>query len=76
MTSRNRITFTALETIGRPVLLITGEADFYMPPLVMRMFKDRMKSAETYIFPATGHSAYWEQPEMFNRAVIEFIRRH
>jgi len=25
------------------------------------------------IVPEVGHSAYWEQPEVFNRAVLEFI---
>jgi pimeloyl-ACP methyl ester carboxylesterase len=23
-----------------------------------------------------GHSAYWEQPEQFNRAVLDFLRKH
>jgi pimeloyl-ACP methyl ester carboxylesterase len=23
--------------------------------------------------PEAGHSSYWEQPEIFNRAVLEFL---
>jgi len=26
------------------------------------------------VAPDAGHSAYWEQPEVFNRAVLDFIR--
>jgi pimeloyl-ACP methyl ester carboxylesterase len=27
------------------------------------------------IVPECGHSPYWEQPEFFNRTVLEFIGR-
>src|SRR5207249_12019847 len=39
---RNRITFAALETIKTPTLLITGDADLYSPPPVLRMFAARI----------------------------------
>jgi len=26
--------------------------------------------------PECGHSAFWEQPEIFNRAVLDFISKH
>jgi pimeloyl-ACP methyl ester carboxylesterase len=26
--------------------------------------------------PESGHSTYWEQPELFNRAVLDFIGKH
>ena len=25
--------------------------------------------------PDSGHSAYWENPDMFNRTVLDFLRR-
>jgi pimeloyl-ACP methyl ester carboxylesterase len=28
------------------------------------------------VIPECGHSAYWEQPELFNRAVLDFIGNH
>ena len=71
---RNRITFALLETITLPTLLITGGADLYAPPPVMRLFAARIRHAETVVVPEAGHSTYWEQPEIFNRAVLEFIR--
>lgn len=75
-TMRNRITFSLLEGIQVPTLLLTGDADLYTPPSVLRLFAARIKSAESVIVPEAGHSAYWEQPEIFNRRVLEFVRRH
>jgi pimeloyl-ACP methyl ester carboxylesterase len=73
---RNRMSFSLLETIKVPTLLIAGGADLYAPPPVMRLFADRIKAAEFVIVPEAGHSTYWEQPEVFNRAVLGFIRKH
>jgi len=73
---RNRITFSLLETIVVPTLLLTGDADMYAPPPVLKMFAARIKHAESVIVPEAGHSTYWEQPDVFNRAVLSFIRKH
>jgi pimeloyl-ACP methyl ester carboxylesterase len=73
---KNRITFSLLETITVPALLLTGDADMFAPPPVMRMFAARIKHAETVVVPEAGHSTYWEQPDVFNRAVLNFIRKH
>ena len=75
-TMRNLITFARLETLRIPTLLLTGGADMYAPPPVLRLFAARIRDSESEIVPEVGHSAYWEQPEIFNRAVIEFIRKH
>ena len=75
-TMRNRITFSLLEGIKLPTLLITGDADLYDPPSVLRLFSARIKNSESVIVPEAGHSAYWEQPEIFNQTVLDFIRRH
>jgi pimeloyl-ACP methyl ester carboxylesterase len=75
-TMRNRLTFSVLETIKIPTLLLTGDADLYAPPSVLRLFAARLKNSEPLVVPEAGHSAYWEQPEIFNRAVLEFLRKH
>jgi pimeloyl-ACP methyl ester carboxylesterase len=75
-TFRNRMTFSMLESIQLPALLITGEADLYAPPPVMRMFAARIKSSESLVVPEAGHSVFWEKPEHFNREVIEFLKKH
>ena len=75
-TFRNRLTFSLLETIAVPTLLLTGDADLYAPPAVLRLFAARIKNAESIIVPEVGHSTYWEQPDIFNQKVLEFIRKH
>jgi pimeloyl-ACP methyl ester carboxylesterase len=73
---RNHITFAALEKIHLPTLLVTGGADLYAPPPILPLFAARIQGAETMVIPEAGHSAYWEQPEVFNRAVLTFIGKH
>jgi pimeloyl-ACP methyl ester carboxylesterase len=73
---RNRLTLGGLESITAPTLLLTGDADLYAPPPVTEMFAKRIKGSELIIVPGAGHSAYWEQPETFNRAVLAFIGKH
>jgi pimeloyl-ACP methyl ester carboxylesterase len=75
-TLRNRITFSLLEGITVPTLLLTGGADLYAPPPILRLFAARIRNSHSVIVPEAGHSAYWEQPEIFNRRVLEFIRKH
>jgi pimeloyl-ACP methyl ester carboxylesterase len=72
----NRITFALLETIQAPTLLMTGDADLYAPSPILRPFAERIKGAEVFIVPEAGHSAYWEQPELFNRTVLSFLGKH
>lgn len=72
-TPRTDITFARLETIRVPVLLITCAADLYVPPSLLRLVA-RIKGARPLVIPECGHSAYWEQPDDFNRAVIGFIQ--
>lgn len=75
-TMKNRITWAALETIKAPTLLLTGDADLYMPPSVLRLFAKRFARCESVVLPECGHSAYWEQPELFNSAVLEFLKKY
>jgi len=72
----NRISFSLLETLEAPTLLLTGDADLYTPPPVLKLFKDRIKNSTSIVLPECGHSAYWEQPELFNRAILDFIGQH
>jgi pimeloyl-ACP methyl ester carboxylesterase len=65
-----------LETIDVPTLLLTGGADLYAPPPILPPFAERIKGAEVFIVPEAGHSAYWEQPELFNRTVLNFLGKH
>src|SRR5579863_8091958 len=73
---RNHMTFSTLESIHLPALLLTGGADLYAPPAVMALFAARIRGSESLVVPDAGHSTYWEQPDVFNRAVLSFISKH
>ena len=75
-TFRTNVTFARLETIKVPTLLLTGDADLFAPPAIMRMFAARVKHAESAVIPEAGHSSYWEQPDVFNRAVLDFLAKY
>jgi pimeloyl-ACP methyl ester carboxylesterase len=72
----NRVTLEALKTMKVPTLLITGDADLYTPPSVLRMFAERIPNNEAHVIAEAGHSVYWEQPEEFNRLVLAFVAKH
>ena len=40
------------------------------------MLAAEIPNSEIVIAPEAGHSVYWEQPDVFNSAVLEFIGRH
>ena len=70
------VTWAKIETLKMPTLLITGDADLYTPPAVLRMFAQRLPHAEVAIIAETGHSSYWENPAVFNAALLAFLRKH
>ncbi|MGN6733340.1 MAG: alpha/beta fold hydrolase [Candidatus Binatia bacterium] len=71
----NVVTPDKLTTLKTRTLLVTGDADMFTPPSIMRMIAHQVPNNELVIVPECGHSPYWEQPELFNRTVLEFIRR-
>jgi pimeloyl-ACP methyl ester carboxylesterase len=73
---RNRLTFTLLETVQTPVLIIRGGSDLASPAPLSKYFSDRVKTAETLVVPDAGHSVHWEEPEIFNKAVLDFIGKY
>ena len=74
--TRNRLTFARLAELRVPTLLLTGDADLYTPPAVLRLFAARIPGAKSVVLPECGHSAFWEQPERFNREVLAFLANH
>jgi pimeloyl-ACP methyl ester carboxylesterase len=73
---KSRLTLAALESIRTPLLVIRGGADLASPAPLHRFFTERVRHAELLVVPDAGHSVFWEQPDVFNRALLEFIRKH
>jgi len=72
-TRKNEITQAKLKELKLPTLLIAGAADLYTPPSISRMIAAEIPNSRVVLVPESGHSIYWEQPEIFNRAVLDFI---
>jgi len=73
---RREMTEAKLEQLKVPVLLISGAADLLTPPSISRMLQAKIPNSELVVAPESGHSVYWEQPEVFNKAVLDFIGRN
>lgn len=64
------------EQLGRltmPVLFIGGEHDEVMPVSLMAFAEGLLPDARSVVMADTDHSAFFEQPEQFNRIVLEFL---
>ena len=71
---RNKITWQMLAGLKVPTLLMTGDADLWMPPYLLRRVAEKIPNNTLVIVPDCGHAVQWEQPEIFNATVLEFIR--
>lgn len=73
---KNELSWKNLKSIKVPVLLMTGDADLYVPPSVLRLQASHFPAAETVIIKEAGHCSNWEQPQAFNTSVLQFIGKH
>lgn len=69
-------TFAKLETIVSPTLVIAADADLLAPPALMRLWAAYVKNHEWVTMQDAGHAMAWEQPDEFNKLVLDFLRRH
>lgn len=65
-----------LELIAKPVLIITGRHDDVCSPEEAHYIHDNISSAEKVlvILPDAGHHSFHHQPELFNNAIVEFVK--
>jgi pimeloyl-ACP methyl ester carboxylesterase len=68
------VTWKSLENLNFPVLLLTGDADLYSPPPMQQLVASHLSNRRLATFPAIGHAPYWEAPDLFNKAVVEFLQ--
>jgi pimeloyl-ACP methyl ester carboxylesterase len=73
---KNEMTEAKLGQLTMPTLLIAGAADLITPPSISRMIAAKIPGSELVVAPEAGHSVYWEEPDLFNRAVLEFTAKH
>ncbi len=65
-----------LRRIAVPTHFVVGEFDRLTPLPLAREMVAEVPQAELTMIPLAGHLSNIEQPEAFNRAVLDFVRRH
>lgn len=69
-------TFKKISEIRVPFLAVTASADLLAPPALMARWIRHIPHAKIVGIADAGHCLPMEQPELFNRAVLDFIREH
>ncbi len=73
---RAPMTYARLATMETPVLMLSGGADLLSPPAMMKLVAVHIPNCRFEVVPEAGHAAFHEQPEVWNRLVLDFIREH
>ncbi|MFT4928060.1 MAG: pimeloyl-ACP methyl ester carboxylesterase [Phenylobacterium sp.] len=74
--AKSKITWDKIRAVKLPTFFIAGGADLYQPPSMMRAAAREIPGSQTLVVTEAGHAVQWEQPELFNRVVIEFLSKH
>lgn len=64
-----------LRNVNVRTLVITGDQDPGTPVSVARGLHERIKDSQLVIIPSARHASNVEQPELFNRSLVEFLTR-
>ncbi|MBW1819485.1 MAG: alpha/beta hydrolase [Deltaproteobacteria bacterium] len=64
-----------LPDIQAPTLVLTGKEDILIPPENAEILAERIPNARLEVIEGGGHQFLIEQPEAFNRAVLDFLTR-
>lgn len=59
-----------------PTLYVMGEEDYMFLPSVKKVVENHYKSSKLFVVESCGHVVNVEQPSIFNKAVISFIKLH
>jgi pimeloyl-ACP methyl ester carboxylesterase len=68
-------TVEKLAALEMPVLVIAGDVDLTTPSGAIRLWAKHVPNREFKLITEAGHAVMWEQPEAFNQAVLDFLRR-
>jgi len=65
-----------LRTYRVPALVVVGADDTLTPPSVSERMAAEIPGAELCVIDDAGHLSNIEQPDAFNRRVLDFLRQH
>ena len=55
------------------MLFLVGQHDMIVPPEAMRGAHEALPGSRYVEIPNAGHSAYFEQPQVYNAALRDFL---
>jgi 3-oxoadipate enol-lactonase len=64
-----------LESLSVPTLVITGDEDRVYPPDLTQLMARRIPLSELVVLKQCGHLSNLEQPERFNKVVLDFLQK-
>ena len=70
----NLISIEVAQALTLPILIFSGTDDVLWPPVILEELCELLTSAERFEIDS-GHSPYFENPEVFNRVLAEFLAR-
>ncbi len=62
-----------LGEIKIPTLILVGKHDELTPPNMAEELNSEIPHSKLLIFEQGGHGLYWEAPDQFNKAVLDFV---
>lgn len=71
--------FDARRRLGEircPTLLVAGERDTTVPRASLELLRRRIPHAQVRIVPDSGHATPYDQPQLFNGLLLEFLAAH
>lgn len=63
-----------LSEIKIPTLIVTSEWDTTVPLESQRLLAERINGAQQVVIPGAGHAVSVDQPEQFNKVLLDFLR--
>ncbi len=72
-TGATRYAISDVAKLRVPTLLVVGAEDRMIPPAIMHELGRVIEGSRVVEIPGAGHSPYFEQPEAWNAAVLEFL---
>lgn len=67
-------TTESLEKVDLPALIMAGKDDKLVPAEFSKIIYGKTKNSEIQIIPDSGHFPNMENPEEFNKAILEFMK--
>ena len=62
-----------VHAIDCPVLITVADQDILVPERFSRALAQRVPGAEFRLIEGAGHGYFWERPDLFNAACLDFI---